>query len=156
MTRTTTGEALRCWCTVGIKKVLPSLHRIVVVGDDILHNSQVAEFSAPTTPVAETSKVPPFVGHEILAASTAERVCTIWIRVDCDIKQIVAEHFQELLRCLRNQHRQASYTCRGLTIGTSFWATRSPEAILRKTNPLFILLALIQSAKARTGQRWAS
>lgn len=94
----TTSEAPESRGTIRIKKVLTLLHRIIVPGDEVLHNRHVVELGTPTSPFTDASKRPSFIGCKILAATPAEGVCAIWVRINPDVKKIVAEHFKELFR----------------------------------------------------------
>src|SRR5882762_1043646 len=101
VTSATTCIAWVTSCTIGVEVIFPFHHRSVRPRQEVFENSTwVVKVFCPTSPAANLAEWPPKHHGEILAATTAKRVCSIRTGVNTNVTQVVAEALQEGLRCL--------------------------------------------------------
>jgi hypothetical protein len=91
MAATSALKAFQSRLLFGIKKILPSLRRVIIGRDKIAHDGKVGKLCAPSTPLTNRAQRPTPVRCKILAATTAEGVRSVREGVDTDVEQIISK-----------------------------------------------------------------
>lgn len=85
--------------TVRIEVVLPLHRRGINPGKQVSEDGTwVVKILCPTSPRAYVPNWPSQNHREVLAASSAERMHSVWARIDVDVDHIVAEALEKAVR----------------------------------------------------------